>query len=89
MRLASCSAWNLSSTRGHVGQFVTATAGHPEDRVQIVHDAYRSAMESDEFGEHVQQFAALRQYRRMQEVVDQRSEDFDFYNFTEELGWGG
>lgn len=45
-------------------------------------------MESDEFGEHVQQFAALRQYRRMQEVVDQRSEDFDFYNFTEELGWG-
>lgn len=69
-------------------EFVVGPAGIPSDRVQVIHDAYRTAMESDDFSAYVEQFAVLRQYRGTQELVTQLAEDFEVYEaFVNELGW--
>jgi tripartite-type tricarboxylate transporter receptor subunit TctC len=71
-----------------VDESVLAPAGTPDEIVQIIHDAYRVAVESEEFAQYAQENGLLVEYLGPQELEEKFERDKQFFDeLLAELGW--
>jgi len=70
-------------------EFVVGPKDMPADRVQVIHDAYKAAMESQEFQDYVSQQKVIAEYVGMEDLQQKLEGDHRAHaEYIEQLGWG-
>jgi tripartite-type tricarboxylate transporter receptor subunit TctC len=71
-------------------EFIVAPKDIPADRAQIIHDAYKTAMESQEFQDYVDQQKVLGAYVGTEELQQKLERDDGAHEeYIQQLGWAG
>jgi putative tricarboxylic transport membrane protein len=70
-------------------EFVVGPKDMPAERVQVIHDAYKAAMESQAFQDYVSQQKVIAEYVGTEDLQQKLERDHRAHaEYIEELGWG-